>query len=205
MDLSGFLDVVRQGRLIEGGSAAHLFMHEAAQEALRVTAALNSGYRTPDEVRALLTELTGRPVDESVSLFPPFYCEFGKNLTLGRNVFINMACRFQDAGGITIGDGSLIGHGCTLTTLNHAVDPDRRADMVPAPVTIGRNVWLGAAVTVVPGVTIGDGSVVGAGAVVTKDVPPDTIVAGVPARVIHPTGFDSSAPPNGRGAPASAS
>lgn len=196
MDLSGFLDVVRQGRLIEGGSAAHLFMHEAAQEALRVTAALNSGYRTPDEVRALLTELTGRPVDESVSLFPPFYCEFGKNLTLGRNVFINMACRFQDAGGITIGDGSLIGHGCTLTTLNHAVDPDRRADMVPAPVTIGRNVWLGAAVTVVPGVTIGDGSVVGAGAVVTKDVPPDTIVAGVPARVIRPTGFDSSAPPN---------
>ena len=196
MDLSGFLDVVRQGRLIEGGSAAHLFMHEAAQEALRVTAALNSGYRRPDEVRALLTELTGRPVDESVSLFPPFYCEFGKNLTLGRNVFINMACRFQDAGGITIGDGSLIGHGCTLTTLNHAVDPDRRADMVPAPVTIGRKVWRGAAVTVVPGVTIGDGSVVGAGAVVTKDVAPDTIVAGVPARVIRPTGFDSSAPPN---------
>ena len=196
MDLSGFLDVVRQGRLIEGGSAAHLFMHEAAQEALRVTAALNSGYRRPDEVRALLTELTGRPVDESVSLFPPFYCEFGKNLTLGRNVLINMACRFQDAGGITIGDGSLIGHGCTLTTLNHAVDPDRRADMVPAPVTIGRKVWLGAAVTVVPGVTIGDGSVVGAGAVVTKDVAPDTIVAGVPARVIRPTGFDSSAPPN---------
>ena len=196
MDLSGFLDVVRQGRLIEGGSAAHLFMHEAAQEALRVTAALNSGYRRPDEVRALLTELTGRPVDESVSLFPPFYCEFGKNLTLGRNVFINMACRFQDAGGITIGDGSLIGHGCTLTTLNHAVDPDRRADMVPAPVTIGRKVWLGAAVTVVPGVTIGDGSVVGAGAVVTKDVAPDTIVAGVPARVIRPTGFASSAPPN---------
>ena len=140
-------------------------------------------------MRALLSRLTGRAVDESVTVFPPFYCEFGKNLTLGKGVFINMGCRFQDTGGITIGDGTLIGHGSTLTTLNHAVDPARRADMEPAPVVIGRNVWLGAGVTVVPGVTIGDGAVIGAGAVVTKDVPADTIAAGVPARVIRSTGF----------------
>ena len=100
-------------------------------------------------------------------------------------------CRFQDAGGITIGEGSLIGHGCTLTTLNHAVDPERRADMLPAPVVIGRRVWLGASVTVVPGVRIGDGAIVGAGAVVTRDVPPDTIVAGVPAKVIRTTGYEA--------------
>ena len=81
-------------------------MHGAAQEALRIVAELNTGYRTPDEVRALLSELTGRHVDESVTVFPPFYCEFGKNLTLGKDVFINMGCRFQDAGGITIGDGT---------------------------------------------------------------------------------------------------
>ena len=111
-------------------------------------------------------------MDESVAVFPPFYSEFGKNLTLGKDVFINIGCRFQDTGGITIGDGTLIGHGSTLTTLNHSVDPDRRADMTPAPIVIGRKVWLGAAVTVVPGVTIGDGAIVGAGAVVTKDVPP---------------------------------
>src|SRR6187402_261479 len=131
-------------------------MHGAAQDALRIIAELNTGYRTPEEVRALLTQLTGNEVHESVALFPPFYSEFGKNLTLGKDVFINLGCRFQDTGGITIGDGTLIGHGSTLTTLNHSIDPDKRADMVPAPIVIGRKVWLGAAVTIVPGVTIGD-------------------------------------------------
>jgi acetyltransferase-like isoleucine patch superfamily enzyme len=192
MELRDFLDHVDRGALIEGGSEQHRFMHRAAQEALRVVAELNTGYRSPEEVRALLSRLTGKVVDESVTVFPPFYCEFGKNLTLGAGVFVNMGCTFQDAGGITIGDGTLVGHGSTLTTLNHAVDPDRRADMVPAPIVIGRRAWLGANVTVVPGVTIGDGAVVGAGAVVTKDVPADTIVAGVPARVVRGTGFGAS-------------
>ncbi|WP_238402493.1 sugar O-acetyltransferase [Cellulomonas sp. H30R-01] len=192
VDLQDFLDHVGARRLLEAGSPAHAFLHDAAQEAMRVGAELNTGYRTPDEVRALLSRLTGRPVHESVTLFPPFHCEFGKNLTLGRDVFVNMGCRFQDAGGIAIGDGSLIGHGCTVVTLNHASDPARRGDMLPAPVVIGRKVWLGAAVTVVPGVTIGDGAIVGAGAVVTRDVPPDTVVAGVPARVLRPTGFRST-------------
>ena len=116
-------------------------MHDAAQEALRITAEINTGYRTPDEVRALLTraDRDGRSTSRS-RVFPPFYSEFGKNLTLGKDVFINIGCRFQDTGGITIGDGTLIGHGSTLTTLNHGVDPDRRADMVPAPIVIGRKV-----------------------------------------------------------------
>ena len=151
-------------------------MHGVAQEALQVVAEINTGYRTPDEIRALLSRLTGRTVDDSVTVFPPFYSEFGKNLRLGRGVFINIGCRFQDTGGITIGDGTLIGHGSTLTTLNHAVDPHKRADMIPAPVVLGRNVWLGASVTVLPGVTIGDGAIVGAGAVVTKDVSANSIV-----------------------------
>ena len=191
MQLQDFLDHVKAGRVIEGGSAAHQFMHGAAQDALRVVTELNGAYRTADEVRALLSELTGKAVADSVTVFPPFYSEFGKNLELGEGVFVNMGCRFQDTGGISIGEGTLIGHGSTLTTLNHAVDPDRRADMVPAPVRIGRKVWLGAAVTVVPGVTIGDGAIVGAGAVVTRDVSPNAVVAGVPARLIRMTGFDA--------------
>jgi acetyltransferase-like isoleucine patch superfamily enzyme len=191
MELQDFLDHVDRGATIEGGSEHHRFMHGAAQEALRTVARLNDGYRTPEEVRLLLSELTGDPVDESLTVFPPFYCEFGKNLHLGRDVFLNMGCRFQDTGGITIGDGSLVGHGSTLTTLNHGMDPDRRADMTPAPVVLGRKVWLGAGVTVVPGVTIGDGAVIGAGAVVTKDVPANAVAAGVPARVIRTTGFQA--------------
>jgi acetyltransferase-like isoleucine patch superfamily enzyme len=192
MDLQEFLDHVSRGALIEAGSEQHQFMHDAAQDALRIVAELNSGYRSPDEVRALLAELTGKDVDESVALFPPLYSEFGKNLTLGKEVFINLGCRFQDTGGITIGDGALIGHGTTLTTLNHSVDPARRGDMTPAPIVIGRRVWLGAAVTVVPGVTIGDGAIVGAGAVVTNDVAANTIVGGVPAKLIRATGYDAS-------------
>ena len=192
MELHEFLDHCNSGAVIEGGSEAHRFMHAASQEALRTLARLNGSYRTPEEVRALMSELTGRPVPESLAVFPPFYSEFGKNLHLGEDVFINIGCRFQDAGGITIGDGSLIWHGSTLTTLDHGVDPDRRADMIPAPIVIGRKVWLGASVTVVPGVTIGDGAIVGAGAVVTKDVPANAIVAGVPARVIRMTGFEAS-------------
>jgi acetyltransferase-like isoleucine patch superfamily enzyme len=193
IELRNFLDHVNRGALIEAGSSHHRFMHAAAQEALQTIAELNSGYRTPKDVRALLAELTGKAVDDSVALFPPFYSEFGKNLTLGKDVFINIGCRFQDTGGITIGDGTLIGHGSTLTTLNHSVDPDRRADMTPAPIVIGRKAWLGAAVTVVPGVTIGDGAIVGAGAVVTHDVPPNAVIAGVPAKLIRETGFDASA------------
>jgi acetyltransferase-like isoleucine patch superfamily enzyme len=190
--LQDFLEHVNRGRTVTAGSSQHQFMLDSAQEALRIVAQINSSYHTPGEVRLLVSELTGKVVDESVAIFPPFYSEFGKNLTLGKNIFINLGCRFQDTGGITIGDGSLIGHGSTLTTLDHGIDPGRRGDMNPASVTIGRQVWLGASVTVVPGVTIGDGAIVGAGAVVTKDVPANAIVAGVPAKLIRMTGFGAS-------------
>lgn len=184
MDLAEFLQQLNRGTPVKGGSPAHQFMHQASQEALRITAELNGSYHTPEEVRALFSRLTGRPVDESFGLFPPFYTDCGKNIHVGRNVFINMGCKFQDQGGIFIGDGALIGHNVVLATLNHAMAPEHRADMLPAPIRIGNNVWIGANATVLPGVTIGDGAIVAAGAVVTRDVAENTIVGGVPARVM---------------------
>ena len=120
-------------------------------------------------------------------MFPPFYTDCGKNITVGKNVFINSGCRFQDQGGISIGDGTLIGHNVVLATLNHGISPDERHDLFPAPIHIGKNVWIGANATVLPGVTIGDNTVIAAAAVVTKDVPANVVVAGVPAKVIRKT------------------
>ena len=186
MDLEAFLEHLNSGKSVQGGGEAHLFMHGVSQEALRITAEINGSYHAPEELRALFSELTGKPVDESFGLFPPFYTDCGKNIHIGKHVFINMGCKFQDQGGIYIGDGSLIGHNVVLATLNHAKSPKDRSTMVPAPIHIGRNVWIGSNSTILPGVTIGDGAIVAAGAVVTKDVPENTIVGGVPAQVIRP-------------------
>ena len=160
-------------------------MHAASQEALRITAELNGQYHPPEEVVAIMSTLTGRQVPDTFRVFPPFTTDFGRNLRFGERVFLNSGCRFQDQGGIEIGDDALIGHNAVITTLNHELDPARRADMHPAPVRIGRGAWLGANVTVLPGVTIGDGAVVGAGSVVTKDVAAGTVVVGVPARHVR--------------------
>lgn len=180
--LAELLNALNDGETIAGGSPHHAAMHAASQESLRITAELNGSYHSPDEVRALMSELTGQKVPESLTLFPPFTADFGKNIRIGEDVFINSGCRFQDQGGIDIGDGCLIGHNAVITTLNHDMLPSRRADLHPARVVVGRRVWFGANVTVLPGITIGDGAVVGAGAVVTKDVPAGAIVVGVPAQ-----------------------
>ena len=185
MDLSGFLDHLNSGKLVKGGSEAHQFMHGVSQEALRITAEINGSYHEPAQLRVLFSELTGRPVDESFGLFPPFYTDCGKNIHIGKNVFINMGCKFQDQGGIFIGDGALIGHNVVLATLNHAASPKDRGSMIPAPIRIGKNVWVGANAVILPGVTIGDGAIVAAGAVVNRDVPENTVVGGVPAKVIR--------------------
>lgn len=185
MELQAFLDHLNSGAPVQGGSEVHQFMHGVSQEALRITAEINGSYHEPEALRALFSRLIGKPVDESFGLFPPFYTDCGKNITIGKGVFINMGCKFQDQGGITIGDGALIGHNVVLATLNHAKSPRDRGSMIPAPIHIGKNVWIGANATVLPGVTIGDGAIVAAGAVVARDVPANTIVGGVPAKPIR--------------------
>lgn len=184
MELKDFLNHLNRGLAVIGGSEAHLFMHEVSQEALRITAELNNTYHTPEEIRSLMSKLIGKPVDESFAMFPPFYTDCGKNITLGKNVFINAGCKFQDQGGLTIGDGALIGHNVVMATLNHDLAPEKRSTMHPAPIMIGNNVWIGSNATILPGVTLGDGAIVAAGAVVNKDVPANTIVGGVPAKFI---------------------
>ncbi len=178
----GFAEMEARARAL--GLPLHQYMRRASQRALRLTAIINGSYHEPEELAALMSELIGRPVGEGFCLFPPFSTDYGQNIAIGRNVFLNAGCHFQDQGGITIGDGALIGHGVVLATLNHEPDPARRNELRPAPIAIGRDVWIGARAVVTPGVTIGDGAIVAAGAVVTRDVPPRTVVAGVPARPI---------------------
>ena len=188
MDLQDLLDALNAGETITGGSPLHEVMHRVSQDALRVTAELNGGYQEPERVRALLAELTGSPIADTVAVFPPLYSDFGKNIRLGERVFINSGCRFQDQGGVTIGDDFLIGHNTVFASLNHDLDPARRADMIPAPIVVGRNVWIGSNSTILSGVTIGENAVVAAASVVTKDVPANSVVAGSPARVVRTIG-----------------
>lgn len=184
MDLNEFLEHLNSGEMIEGGSEVHQFMHKVSQEALRITAELNGSYHTPEEIRKLMSVLTGQEIDESFTMFPPFYTDCGKNIHIGKNVFINAGCKFQDQGGIEIGDGTLIGHNVILATLNHDMIPEKRQSMIPKPIKIGKNVWIGSNATILSGVTIGDNAVIGAGAVVTKNIPENMIAAGVPAKII---------------------
>lgn len=183
--LDALLEALNAGETIVGGSPHHQAMHVASQEALRLAAEINGTYHSPEQVVELMSALTGRQVPETFRMFPPFTTDFGRNTRFGVRVFINSGCRFQDQGGIDIGDDALIGHNAVITTLNHDLDPTTRADMHPAPVRIGRGAWLGANVTILPGVTIGDGAVVGAGSVVTKDVAPNAVVVGSPARKVR--------------------
>lgn len=184
MNLEQYLNILNSGKHIEAGSEEHLYMHGISQEALRLTAELNTGYHSPEEIREIFEKIIGKPVDETFGLFPPFYTDCGKNITVGKNVFINMGCKFQDQGGIFIDDGALIGHNVVLATLNHDISPVTRHSMTPKPIHIGKNVWIGANSVILPGVTVGDGAIVAAGAVVTRDVPENTVVGGVPAKVI---------------------
>lgn len=184
MNTNEFLNYMNQGTEIQGGSEVHQYMSELSQEAMKITTELNSSYHTPKEICDIFSKLIGKPVDNTFRMFPPFYTDCGKNINIGKNVFINSCCCFQDQGGITIGDGTLIGHKAVFATLDHDFDPQKRQSMMPKPIVIGKNVWIGANVTVLGGVTIGENAIVAAGAVVTKDVLANSIVAGIPAKFI---------------------
>ena len=191
MTTETFIGIMNSGEKILCGSDVHRYMGKLSQEAMKITAMINCGYHEPKEIRELFSLLTGREVNESFRMFPPFYTDCGKNIHIGRNVFLNGGCRFQDQGGIYIDDGALIGPMVVLATLNHEQNPEYRGDLFPKPIHIGKNVWIGANATVLPGVTIGDGAIIAAGAVVAKDVLPGVIVGGVPAKILKKVEADS--------------
>ncbi len=183
IDLNAFYKHMKSGNVVKDEMLK--VFNILSQEALKITMELNTKYHTPDEIIDLFEKLTSKKIDKSFRLFPPFYTDCGKNITIGKNVFINACCKFQDQGGITIGDGVLIGHNVTLATLNHEENPKKRQYIYPKPIKIGNDVWIGSNATILAGVTIGDGAIIGANAVVTRDVPDNTIAAGVPARIIR--------------------
>ena len=184
MTIQEFRDYMASGKPVIGGSDVHMMFHQLSQEALKITAEINGKYHTPEQLHDLLEQLWGMEVPKTVGMFPPFNTDCGKNTHIGERVFINSGCKFQDQGGIFIGNDCLLGHNATLCTINHNPNPEHRGDMTFKPIRIENKVWLGANVTICPGVTIGEGAVVAAGAVVTKDVEPRTVVGGVPAKFI---------------------
>lgn len=192
MDYENFINYVVSRNTITKESEAYSFMSKIASEAHKICAKLNTGYHEQQEVNELLSELTGEKIDNSVNILPPFSADFGKNLHLGKEVFINTGVHIQDTGGVWIGEGTLIGHNVVLATLNHDIHPKFRKNLVPGPIVIGKNVWIGSNSTILQNVSIGDNAVIAAGAVVNSDVPDNTIVGGVPAKIIKNIVNDNS-------------
>jgi acetyltransferase-like isoleucine patch superfamily enzyme len=173
--------------LIEAGTPESKALYANVCAAIERCERLNRlAYADAEAVRAAWSELTGQAVDESFRLIPPVRSDHGVNIRVGRKVFINHGCTLNDIGGIDIGDEVMLGPNVSLISSGHPVEPvERTRRITAAPIVIGRNVWIGAGAIVLQGVTVGADSVIAAGAVVTSDVPPATLVAGVPARVIR--------------------
>src|SRR4051812_33413281 len=174
----------RSGEVISLDDPEYGKIADLITEAQKLIAEINTGYHGPQEVRDWFSRLTGVTVDPSFWMLPPFYTDFGKNIRVGKDVFINHGCEFMDRGGITLEDKVLIGPKVNLVTINHPVEPSRRRSTFCAPILIKRNAWVGVGASVMPGVTIGKNSIVAANAVVTKDVAANTIVGGIPAKLI---------------------
>lgn|SRR5574344_8541 len=183
MTIEKFQQLIADGAPLEGDEMI-AFMREQSNLSRRIIFEINTHYHTPEEIRELMSKVTGRQIDDNFGLFPPIYTDFGKNIHFGKNVFVNAGCHFQDQGGIWIDDGCLIGHNCVMATLNHGFLPEQRQNLTHKPIVLKKGVWIGANCTILGGVTIGENAIVAAGSVVNKDVPDNMIVGGVPAKVI---------------------
>jgi acetyltransferase-like isoleucine patch superfamily enzyme len=158
-------------------------MREASFDTKKLLVQMNNS-SDAKEIRELLGQITNSIIDDSVTVFTPLHINYGKHTKIGKNVFINFDCIFLDLGGITIEDDVLIGPKVSLLSEGHPIAPEKRQLLIPHAVHIKKNAWIGAGATILPGVTIGENAIVAAGAVVSKDVPDNAIVGGVPAKII---------------------
>ena len=177
-------EMLLNGEVLDQNSPENKTFYEIVKQTAILCAKLNSGFHENNEIIEIMEQITGKKVDKEFRLFGTFFSDFGRNIFIGKNVFINNGCNFQDQGGIYIGDNSFIGHNCILATLDHDINPEKRYIIHPAPIKIGNGVWIGSGAIILKGVTIGDGAVVAAGALVNNDVPSNAIVGGVPAKII---------------------
>ena len=189
MDLQEYLARMNSGEPVQGGGDMHRFMREINEVTMRLTCELNNKYHTGEEVREIFSKIIGKPVDKSFRLFPPFYTNCGKNTTVGKGVFINTGCHFQDQGGITLGDGTFLGNNVVLTTMNHDFNPEHRSTTYPAPIVTGRNVWIGSSVTIVPASPSGTEPSWGPGRSSRKTCPP------IPSSPASPPASSASSTP----------
>ncbi|MFT3750215.1 MAG: DapH/DapD/GlmU-related protein [Agriterribacter sp.] len=174
---------LRHGEAIPSNDPQAYKMREASYDTKKLLVQMNNA-TDPKNVRDLLSQITGSEIDESVAVFTPLYINYGKHTKIGKNVFINFDCTFLDLGEITIEDNVLIAPKVSLLSEGHPVSPEDRHAIVPGHIHIKKNAWIGANATILPGVTIGENAVVAAGAVVSKDVPDNTVVGGIPAKII---------------------
>lgn len=174
---------LQNGETIAADDAQAYKMREASFATKKLLMQMNNATE-PEEIRDFLSEITASEIHESVTVFTPLYINYGKNTKIGQNVFINFDCVFLDLGGITIEDNVQIAPKVSLLTESHPLNPTERQSLIPKPIHIKKNAWIGANATILQGVTIGENAIVAAGAVVSKDVPDDTVVAGIPAKII---------------------
>lgn len=177
------LERLRNGENVSFSDPEYSKVGEACAVTKQLLVRMNNS-SDPDEIRDLLSRITGTEIDESTNAFTPLYINYGRNTRIGKNVFINFDCVFLDLGGITIEDNVLIGPKVSLLSEGHPVSPQSRPTLSTGHIHIKRNAWIGAGAIIMKGVRIGENSIVAAGAVVSNDIPDNVIAGGIPAKII---------------------